>query len=89
MIAYSNPVSERFEPLHASAAEAPWVGRELSPTQAVVRGKRILLVEDQELVRAALRMNLLSPPLFPPWRVTRWPSRQGDRLLPSCRRDGL
>lgn len=58
MIANRHPVSARFEPLQASGAEAPWVGRELSAKQAVVRGKRILLVEDQEPIRAALRMML-------------------------------
>src|SRR5215471_5723542 len=58
MIAHRDSVSETFEPVQASGAEAPWVGRELSATDAVVRCKRILLVEDQELVRGALRMML-------------------------------
>jgi CheY-like chemotaxis protein len=58
MIENRHPVSERFEPLQVSAAEAPWVGRDLSAEQVDVRGKRILLVEDQDLVRAALRMML-------------------------------
>lgn len=58
MITDRHPISARFEALPASGAEAPWVGYELSTKQAVVRGKRILLVEDQESVRAALRMML-------------------------------
>jgi two-component system, cell cycle response regulator CpdR len=49
MIENSYPVLERFEPLHTDAAEAPWVE---------VRGKRILLVEDEVTVRACLRMML-------------------------------
>jgi CheY-like chemotaxis protein len=57
MIENRHPVSERFEPAQTSAAEA-WVGRDLSAEHFEVRGKRILLVEDQELVRAALRMML-------------------------------
>lgn len=58
MIASSHSVSESLEPSQASSAEAPWVASEPSATEVVVRGKRILLVEDQELVRAALRMML-------------------------------
>jgi two-component system, cell cycle response regulator CpdR len=53
-----DPVSARFEPLQASGAEVPWVGNEFSAKQVVVRGKRILLVEDQELLRAHLRLML-------------------------------
>ena len=53
-----DPVSVRFEPLQASGAEVPWVGSEMSAKQVVVRGKRILLVEDQEPIRAHLRMLL-------------------------------
>lgn len=58
MIASRHSVSETLEPLQVSSTEAPWVGPELSTTDAVIRGRRILLVEDQELVRAALRMML-------------------------------
>jgi two-component system capsular synthesis sensor histidine kinase RcsC len=58
MIVIRDPVSATFERLQASGAEVPWVGRELSAKQAVVRGKRILLVEDQEPLRAPLRMML-------------------------------
>ena len=58
MIAHKHRGSIGFKPLPASDAEAPWVGRKLSEEQAGVQGKRILLVEDQELVRASLRMML-------------------------------
>jgi len=44
-----HPVLARFEPPQTGGAEAPWVE---------VRGKRILVVEDQEPVRACLRMML-------------------------------
>ena len=49
MIDNRHPVSETFEPLHTDGAEAPWVE---------VRGKRILLVEDEESLRVCLRMML-------------------------------
>lgn len=58
MIENRHPVSERSEPPHTDVTEAPWAGRDSTAKQAVVRGKRILLVEDQESVRAALRMML-------------------------------
>ncbi len=58
MIASSHSVSESLEAPQVSGAEAPWVASEPSASEVVVRGKRILLVEDQELVRAALRMML-------------------------------
>jgi two-component system, cell cycle response regulator CpdR len=58
MIANRNPVSELFEPFHASDAEVPWVECEFSAKQAEVRGKRILLVDDEEPLRAAVRMIL-------------------------------
>ena len=58
MIDNRYPVSVTVEPLQASSAEAPWIGGDLSAEQCEIRGKRILLVEDQELVRAALRMML-------------------------------
>jgi CheY-like chemotaxis protein len=51
-------VSACFEPPQTGGADGPRVGRDLSAEQAVVRGTRILLVEDQESVRAALRMML-------------------------------
>src|SRR5262249_45409375 len=58
MIAHRHGVSIGFKPLQAGDAEAPWVGRKLSAEQAGVHGKRILLAEDEELVRASLRMML-------------------------------
>jgi CheY-like chemotaxis protein len=58
MIENRNTVLESFEPLHAGGAETPWVGRDLSADQVVIRGKRILIVEDEEPLRACLRMML-------------------------------
>ena len=49
MIDDRHPVSENLEPLHTDSAEAPWVE---------VRGRRILLVEDEEPLRACLRLVL-------------------------------
>ena len=49
MIENRDLISERFEPLKTDGVEAPWVE---------VRGKRIMVVEDQESVRACLRMML-------------------------------
>lgn len=57
MIETKHPLSATFAPLGTNGAEAPWAGRKLSGS-TVVRGKRVLLVEDQELVRSALRMML-------------------------------
>ncbi len=58
MTANEHTVTERFEPLPPSAAEASWVGLEVSDKQAMVRGKRILVVDDEQPLRAALRMML-------------------------------
>jgi len=58
MIENRHTVLASLEPMPIDGAETPWDGRESSDTQAVVRGKRILLVEDQQPVRAALRMML-------------------------------
>lgn len=58
MIENRHTVLATFEPMPIEGADTPWDGRESSDTQAVVRGKRILLVDDQKLVRAALRMML-------------------------------
>ena len=49
MLENRNPVSAGFEPLNTDSAEAPWVE---------VRGKRILLVDDEEPLRACLRLML-------------------------------
>jgi len=58
MIENRHPISASIRPLHNSDAEAPRVGRDLTTEQAEVRGKRILLVEDEEPLRACLRMML-------------------------------
>lgn len=54
----THPVAEIFEASQTSVAEVPWVAPDLSAERYEVRGKRILLVEDQDLVRSALRMML-------------------------------
>jgi len=58
MIENRYSVSANFEPLQTHGADEPWAGRHLGAGQAVARGRRILLVEDQKFVRAALRMML-------------------------------
>ncbi len=58
MIANEHPILARFDLLETSGAEALLAGCELSTQQAVVRGKRILLVDDEEPLRASLRMML-------------------------------
>ncbi len=58
MRANEHAILAPIEPLQASAAEAQWIGLELSDKQAVVRGKRILVVDDQRPLRAVLRMML-------------------------------
>ena len=58
MIENSYPVSATLEPHQAGGAEASWLGRDLNAEPREIRGKRILLVEDQAPVRAALRMML-------------------------------
>jgi hypothetical protein len=49
MIENKYPDSQKLEQLQTDAVEAPWIE---------VRGKRILIVEDQEPVRVCLRMML-------------------------------
>lgn len=58
MKASSFSLSTTIEPSRTGAAEVPWVGLELSDKQAVVRGKRVLLVDDEEALRAGVRMML-------------------------------
>lgn len=58
MIENRHIVSENFEPHPINCAEAPWAEPDLCAKPAVVHARRILLVEDQESVRAALRMML-------------------------------
>lgn len=58
MIEYRHSVSASFEPLQTRGTEAPWAGRDLSAEQVEFRGERILVAEDEELLRAWLRMML-------------------------------
>jgi len=60
MIAMANsyPISATLELPQPSGAKAPLVGLELSDKQAVVRGKRVLVVDDEEPFRACVRMML-------------------------------
>ena len=58
MIENSNTVLATYEPLQTNGAELPWIGGGLSSEQTVVRGKRILVVDDEEPVRMCLRMML-------------------------------
>jgi CheY-like chemotaxis protein len=58
MMANRRPVLARLEPIQAGDADARWLECELSAKQAVVRGKRILLVDDEEPLRACVRMML-------------------------------
>jgi CheY-like chemotaxis protein len=58
MIEDRHSVLSGFEPRQTGGAEASWMGRDLSAEHDVVRGKRILLVDDEESLRACLRMLL-------------------------------
>ena len=58
MIENRHPVLESFEPIHVGGVETLWVGRDVSAEPPVIRGKRILLVDDEEPLRACLRMML-------------------------------
>lgn len=58
MIENRYSVSESFEPLQTGGAEARWDEPDSSTEQAELRAKRILLVEDEELLRGCLRMML-------------------------------
>jgi CheY-like chemotaxis protein len=58
MIEDSYSVLTGFDPPQTGGAEARWIGRDLSAEHVVVRGKRILLVDDEESLRACLRMVL-------------------------------
>ncbi len=57
MMANRDFLSARFEPLQVIGADPPF-GLELSDKQAVVRAKRILVVDDEEPQRACVRMML-------------------------------
>ena len=59
MIENRHPVSASFNPVHTRGAEAPWIGRDWGGEQVEVRGEcRILIVDDEALLRACLRMML-------------------------------
>ena len=58
MIADRQSILARIDPPEASSAEGALVEGEFSAKQALVRGKRILLAEDQQPIRASLRMLL-------------------------------
>ena len=58
MIEDRHSVLTGFEPRQTGGAEASWMGRDVSAEHDVVRGKRILLVDDEEALRACLRMVL-------------------------------
>ncbi len=58
MIENRDAVLTSFEPLQTGGAEASWIDRDLSAEPAEVRGKRILLVEDEATVRSCLRLML-------------------------------
>ena len=58
MIENSQTILPTFEPLQTGAAGLPWVARDLSVDHFEVRGKRILLVEDEQPLRSVLRMML-------------------------------
>jgi two-component system cell cycle response regulator CpdR len=51
-------VLARLEPPATGGAESPWVGSDMSAEQAEVRRKRILIVDDEEPLRAYLGMML-------------------------------
>jgi DNA-binding response OmpR family regulator len=58
MIEDRHSVLTGFEPLQTGGAEARWMGRDSSADHVVVRGKRILLVDDEKPLRACVRMVL-------------------------------
>jgi two-component system, cell cycle response regulator CpdR len=58
MIENRHSVLTGFEPLQTAGAEALWVDPDLSAKQAEVRGKKILVVEDEAPIRACLRMMI-------------------------------
>ena len=58
MIENRHAVLTSIETVHADGAEASWGGGDSSAEQAAVRAKRVLLVDDEESLRACLRMML-------------------------------
>ena len=58
MIEDRHSVLEGFEPRQTGGTEARWIEHDLSAEHVALRGKRILLVDDEEPVRACMRMML-------------------------------
>ncbi len=58
MTADRDAILARINPLEPGGAEDAWVGGELSAKLSVIHGQRILLVEDQQPIRASLRLLL-------------------------------
>lgn len=58
MIENRNPISARFELFELDSVETSSLGHDLNAGPVEAHGKRILLVEDQEALRACLRMVL-------------------------------
>ncbi len=58
MIQNRHNVLTRFETLQTGGAQPTWIGPDLNAQQPEVRGMRILLVDDEETLRACLRMML-------------------------------
>jgi CheY-like chemotaxis protein len=58
MIENRRSISPSFEPLQSGSADALWTRRDLSAEPVEVRGKRILVAEDEESIRTWLRMVL-------------------------------
>ena len=58
MIENRHAVLTSIETVHADGAEASWGGGDSNAEQAAVRAKRVLLVDDEESLRACLRMML-------------------------------
>jgi CheY-like chemotaxis protein len=58
MIENSHSILTNFEPPQTGGVEASWIERDLNPEAAAIRGKRILIVDDEEPLRACLRTML-------------------------------
>ncbi len=58
MIENRYSVSTSVEPHEPAATDPLWEGHGLDPEPATVHGKRILVVDDEESIRACLRMML-------------------------------
>src|SRR5436305_8650713 len=58
MIENRQTILRRFEALKTGVAGAPWIARDLGCEAVEPRGRRILLVEDEQPLRSCLRMML-------------------------------